>query len=62
MSAILIYIIKSTLYLTLLYAFFLGVMRKTPFFRLNRWMLVVGTVVCMLLPFYSVSVEEAGMV
>lgn len=62
MSAILIYIIKSTLYLTLLYAFFLGVMRKTPFFRLNRWMLVVGTVVCMLLPFYSVSVEETGMV
>jgi hypothetical protein len=62
MLAILIYIIKSTLYLTLLYAFFLGVMRKTPFFRLNRWMLVVGTVVCMLLPFYSVSVEETGMV
>lgn len=62
MSAIIVYIIKSTLYLTQLYAFFLGVMRKTPFFRLNRWMLVVGTVVCMLLPFYSVSVEETGMV
>ena len=61
MSAIIIYIVKSTLYLTLLYAFFLGVMRRTPFFRLNRWMLVVGTVVCMLLPFCSVSVEETGM-
>ena len=62
MSAILIYIVKSTLYLTMLYGFFLGVMRKTPFFRLNRWMLVLGTMVCMLLPFYSVSVEETGLV
>lgn len=62
MYAIGIYIIKSGLYLTLLYAFFLGVMRKTSFFRLNRWMLVMGTVVCMLLPFYTVSVEETGVV
>lgn len=61
MSAIVIYIFKSGLYLTLLYGFFLGVMRKTSFFRLNRWMLVVGTVMCMLLPFYSVSVEETGV-
>ena len=62
MSAILIYIVKSTFYLTMLYGFFLGVMRKTSFFRLNRWMLVLGTMVCMLLPFYSVSVEETGLV
>ena len=62
MSAILIYIVKSTFYLTMLYGFFLGVMRKTSFFRLNRWMLVLGTMVCMLLPFYSVSVEKTGLV
>lgn len=62
MSAILIYILKSGLYLTLLYGFFLLAMRKAPFFRLNRWMLVTGTVVCMLLPFCPVRVEETGVV
>ena len=59
MSAILIYIAKSTLYLTLLYAFYLGVMRNASCFRLNRWMLLAGTMVCMLLPFYTVSIETS---
>ena len=62
MSALLIYLIKSSLYLTLLYGFFWWAMRKVTFFRLNRWMLLIGTVVCMLLPFHTVSVEETGAI
>ena len=58
MSYFLIYLIKSTVYLGLFYAFFLIAMRGTTFFRLNRWMLLLGSVVCMLLPCYSLTVEE----
>lgn len=58
MSYFLIYLIKSTVYLGLFYAFFLIAMRSTTFFRLNRWMLLLGTVVCMLLPCYTLTVEE----
>ena len=58
MSYFLIYLIKSTVYLGLFYAFFLVAMRKTTFFRFNRWMLLVGTLVCMLLPCHTITVEE----
>ena len=58
MSYFLIYLLKSTVYLGLFYAFFLIAMRSTTFFRLNRWMLLLGTVVCMLLPCYTLTVEE----
>ena len=50
MSYFLIYLIKSTVYLGLFYAFFLVAMRSTTFFRFNRVMLLLGTFVCMLLP------------
>ena len=59
MSAILIYIAKSTFYLTLLYVFYLGVMRNASCFRLNRWILLVGTMICMLLPFHTISIETS---
>ena len=58
MSYFLIYLIKSTIYLGLFYAFFLIAMRKTTFFRFNRWMLLVGTLACMLLPCHTITVEE----
>ena len=58
MSYFLIYLIKSTVYLGLFYAFFLVAMRKTTFFRFNRWMLLVGTLACMLLPCHTMTVEE----
>ena len=58
MSYFLIYLIKSTVYLGLFYAFFLVAMRSTTFFRLNRVMLLLGTLVCMLLPYYTLTVEE----
>ena len=58
MSYFLIYLIKSTVYLSLFYAFFLVAMRSTTFFRFNRVMLLLGTVVCMLLPCYTITVDE----
>ena len=58
MSYFLIYLIKSTVYLGLFYAFFLMVMRSTTFFRFNRAMLLLGTFVCMLLPCYTITVNE----
>lgn len=58
MSYFIIYLIKSTVYLALFYAFFLTVMRGTTFFRFNRIMLLVGTFVCMLLPLHTVTVNE----
>ena len=58
MSYFLIYLIKSTVFLGLFYAFFMIAMRSTTFFRFNRAMLLLGTFVCMLLPCYTVTVEE----
>ena len=58
MSYILIYLLKSTVYLGLFYAFFLVAMRKTTFFRFNRVMLLLGTFVCMLLPCYTITIAE----
>ena len=58
MSYFLIYLIKSTVYLGLFYAFFLMAMRSTTFFRFNRTMLLLGTFVCMLLPCYTITVNE----
>jgi len=50
MTPFLLYIGRSSLYLVLFYAFFLLVMRRTTFFRLNRILLLAGTVACFLLP------------
>ena len=58
MSYFLIYLIKSTVYLGLFYAFFLMAMRSTTFFRFNRTMLLLGTFVCMLLPCHTITVNE----
>ena len=58
MSYFLIYLIRSTFYLALFYAFFMIAMRNTTFFRLNRLMLLLGTFVCMFLPLYTFTIEE----
>ena len=50
MTPFLLYIGRSSLYLALFYAFFLLVMRRTTFFRLNRILLLGGTIACFLLP------------
>lgn len=54
MTPFLLYIGRSSLYLALFYAFFLLAMRRTTFFRLNRALLLAGTLVCFLLPLLRV--------
>ena len=58
MTGIILYIIKSTLYLSVFYAFFMLVMRKTTFFRLNRIAFIIGTCLCMTLPFVDIRLPE----
>ena len=58
MTPFLLYIGRSSLYLALFYAFFLLVMRRTTFFRLNRILLLAGTVMCFLLPLLRLRTVE----
>ena len=58
MTPFLLYIGRSSLYLALFYAFFLVVMRRTTFFRLNRILLLAGTLVCFLLPMLRLRTVE----
>ena len=55
MTALLLYIARSGLYLGVFYAFYLLVMRRTTFFRLNRFVLLAGSVACALLPLLRVQ-------
>lgn len=61
MNGLILYIIKSTLYISVLYSFYLLVMRKTTFFRLNRIVFIAGTFLCLALPFVKIQmpVESA---
>ena len=54
MKEFLLYIVRSGLYLGIFYAFYLLVMRRTTFFRLNRAALLAGSVLCVLLPLLRV--------
>ena len=69
MTPFLLYIARAGLYLALFYAFYLLVMRRTTFFRLNRALLLAGSYICLLLPFIrlrtvsaTVAVSELTMV
>ncbi len=61
MTSFLLYIGRSSLYLALFYAFFLLVMRRTTFFRLNRILLLAGTLVCFLLPLLRLRTVEVPL-
>ena len=50
MIPFLLYIARGGLYLALFYAFYLLVMRRTTFFRLNRALLLAGSYLCLMLP------------
>ena len=69
MNAFLLYIARAGLYLSLFYAFYLLVMRRTTFFRLNRTLLLAGSYLCLVLPLIplrtvsaSIAVSELTMV
>ena len=62
MTSFLLYIARAGLYLGLFYAFYLLVMRRTTFFRLNRVLLLCGSFLCLMLPFFRLrSVVTAGV-
>ncbi len=61
MALFLLYIIKSSICLSLFYLFFVLVMRQTTLFRFNRVTLLVGSLVCLLLPLVPVTVHEVQM-
>ena len=50
MTPSLLYLGRASLYLAIFYAFYLLVMRRTTLFRFNRIALLIGTVLCHLLP------------
>lgn len=58
MGGLILYTIKSTIYLSVFYAFFMLIMRKTTFIRLNRIVFMTGTLTCMILPFINIGVPE----
>ena len=54
MNELILYIIKTTLYISVFQSFYLLVMRKTTFFRLNRIVFLAGTFLCLALPFVKI--------
>ena len=60
MTAFLLYIARGGLYLGLFYVFFLLVMRRTTFFRLNRTLLLAGSYLCLLLPVFRLRTASAA--
>ena len=61
MNGLILYIIKSTLYTAVFQSFYLLVMRKTTFFRLNRVVFITGTFLCMFLPFINIEMPAETM-
>ncbi|MFV0535916.1 MAG: hypothetical protein ACK5M3_00925 [Dysgonomonas sp.] len=62
MDVLLIYIFKSAIYLILLYICMRAFFSKETFFRFNRWVLLSGTLICMLLPFVKNTIEEPSVI
>ena len=54
------WILKTALLLAGFYSFFMLFMRKTTLFRLNRVILLTGTVLCLLLSLVRINVELSG--
>lgn len=62
MVAFLIYLLKSSFCLTLLYGFYKLLCASTTRFSLNRWVLMGGMLTCLLLPFVSLELEHELLV
>ena len=62
MIAFLIYILKSSFCLALLYGFYRLLFASTTRFSLNRWILTGGMLTCLLLPFISLELEHESLV
>lgn len=62
MTPFILYVARAGLYLSLFYAFYLLVMRRTTFFRLNRALLLSGSYLCLLLPLIPLRKASASAV
>ena len=62
MMHFLIYIIKSTLCLTLFYLFFKALLSRETFFRFNRFVLLAGMIVCTVLPVIEIKVPRTNAI
>ena len=60
MNGLILYIIKSVLYTSAFQSFYLLIMRKTTFLRLNRIVFITGTLICLILPFINIGRLAAG--
>lgn len=58
MEAFLLYILKSGICLAVFYVCFKALFSNDTFFRFNRWILLAGTGVCMLLPFCRITTTQ----
>lgn len=58
MGSLLLYILKSTICLTLFYLGFKALLSNDTFFRFNRWVLLGGIVTCLLLPLIKVQTSK----
>lgn len=58
MTDFLIYLIKGSIYLSVFYSFFLLLERRTTFFKFNRIVFLVGTIVCMVLPLIDIAITH----
>lgn len=58
MESLLLYILKSTVCLTLFYLSFKALLSNDTFFRFNRRVLLAGTGLCMLLPLVKIETKE----
>lgn len=55
------YIIESTIYVSVLTIFMMIMMKRTTFFRMNRILLICGTAVCMILPFVNLNIPDPSI-
>ena len=62
MTDFLIYLIKGSIYLSVFYAFFLLLARRTTFFKFNRIVFLSGTILCMVLPLIDVAISHVPKV
>ena len=62
MTAFLSYIARGGLYAGLFYSFYLLVMRRATFFRLNRMLLLAGSYLCLLLPVIRLRTATSSVV
>ncbi|MBR5018704.1 MAG: M56 family metallopeptidase [Bacteroidales bacterium] len=58
MNEVLSYLLKSTVFLSVFLSFFLLVMRRSEYFRFNRYSLLGGSMLCLLLPLIRFHVSR----